>query len=710
MYKIFVAILSFIQISLLYGDFYRPDRLAFPPLCLDHFCENKYEENTWLEPCDKKSIKECEPFFSLIPQAYSPHCYVCTIKPYDSHEYVNDGFAIDCFADDSARDTIEYCTDSALSKLSYTLKHKLEGTQYWGSRNPIYPCRNYYDEDNDEYLDVYCWDGNYFRKWNHKYFTFFKHLLTYCSQNSKCKCLWPECDLRAVLINDSVYKVLKQLADDEILLADFSTYWTARDVYLDYSSKHKYGFSFGSEYFPNSHGIASSLTTYCFFYSQYHQMLLDVIKYIDQNGLGNTASESIDKIYDALESIRDPFFKLYTLCLKKHPHPKIYYERGMLLMHGEKFENALQDIQYLMELSKNEKYKNQNILNSDLYFQEGRAYCELGLYDDAIKSLTKAIDLDSKNKEAYFNRAIAYFETGKFDASLSDFLRSERSSEKIPEKNIVSNEFISALNQAIINGAKDSAEEFIPSLCNSVGGISNCLWIGLQQPVDSLKCFHYACNEVASFVWDALRNLDNERLQEIYDINKHDLEIFLKNYDELSDQEKGNFLGYAIGRGGIEVLAGALVGTATVKGLETLKKLKNANRLCNFEGMVSSKDTIIASSIKHTAERDLYFKNVKIEWDKQNKHVPGRHNFEKGKSILEHSDPESLLAKFAGKGKPAGSVGINFGESGYKEIVDFEEFIGYSVCEYTGVKTPTTCGKIHYSKKGAHIVPTRLKE
>ena len=47
----------------------------------------------------------------------------------------------------------------------------------------------------------------------------------------------------------------------------------------------------------------------------------------------------------------------------------------------------------------------------------------------------------------------------------------------------------------------------------------------------------------------------------------------------------------------------------------------------------------------------------------------------------------------------------SIGESGYQEIVNFGENIGYSI-NRDGIETLTSWGKIHYSKDGAHIVPT----
>lgn len=45
------------------------------------------------------------------------------------------------------------------------------------------------------------------------------------------------------------------------------------------------------------------------------------------------------------------------------------------------------------------------------------------------------------------------------------------------------------------------------------------------------------------------------------------------------------------------------------------------------------------------------------------------------------------------------------GLPGYKEKVDFGEIIGFYIDEAGIEKLPTTKGVIHYSRKGAHIVP-----
>ena len=87
---------------------------------------------------------------------------------------------------------------------------------------------------------------------------------------------------------------------------------------------------------------------------------------------------------------------------------------------------------------------------------------------------------------------------------------------------------------------------------------------------------------------------------------------------------------------------------------------------------------------------------------KQDLHTPGTANHteaiargETTRSEFTHPDPQGLLDKFANPNATTGT----------KETVNFGEIIGNDVNHTTGIKTPTTLGKIHYGKGVAHIVP-----
>lgn len=206
------------------------------------------------------------------------------------------------------------------------------------------------------------------------------------------------------------------------------------------------------------------------------------------------------------------------------------------------------------------------------------------------------------------------------------------------------------------------------------------------------------CSDVSETIVRGIKELDQERIEGMCD----EVKSLIQKFDNLSDAEKGHAIGYCIGRYGIDIFAGS----AAIKCVSIAKKLKDANRLCNLEAMASSaanKEMLKAAAINHAMQREAYFKNVVVHVDKQNKHVPGKHNYIEGRSIFTHPDPQNLLEKFAGKGTP--KANRIPGNPNYRERVDFGEFIGYHVDQVTGIKTSTSYGEIHYSKTGAHIVP-----
>lgn len=57
-----------------------------------------------------------------------------------------------------------------------------------------------------------------------------------------------------------------------------------------------------------------------------------------------------------------------------------------------------------------------------------------------------------------------------------------------------------------------------------------------------------------------------------------------ERFDHLNDKEKGELIGYTIGRYGTDIFIGA----GAIKGVAAYRDLKNANRLCNLEAMVIS--------------------------------------------------------------------------------------------------------------------------
>lgn len=90
---------------------------------------------------------------------------------------------------------------------------------------------------------------------------------------------------------------------------------------------------------------------------------------------------------------------------------------------------------------------------------------------------------------------------------------------------------------------------------------------------------------------------------------------------------------------------------------------------------------------------------VTINADKQSRHIIGK-KYVDGKSVFfgTPKDAQKLVDEFSGKGKIIPNQP--------RERVNFGKVIGYYVDSETHKQIHTTCGIIHYSKTGCHIVPS----
>ncbi len=420
-------------------------------------------------------------------------------------------------------------------------------------------------------------------------------------------------------------------------------------------------------------------------YSQFSTIFHEFVSYSQPAG--------ISILHEGHSKIAELFMKMYNKCIEEHSHLGARYERGKIYFDRGFYADCLSDIKPLVE-SGEWDYKEENIL-----LVQGISQLETNLYDDAIDTLSEAINKNPKDKEVYFNRASAYFETGNFDESLKDYLMSGESKKLAKAKLLTSNEFYDALILGVTEGGQNAIVEFIPSLCESTYGLSQCLWTFVKEPIGSTIDFCNASYEVGETINEYIKALDQKEIEKL----AGEIQQLYLNFDNLSEQEKGQAIGYCIGKYGVDIFAGG----ATLKFAGAIKKLRNANRIVNLETLTleTSQNALKAEAIAQAARRESFFTNVKIHHDKQNKHVLGKHNYESGKSIFEHEDPQCLLSKFAGKGESIKNRIV--GMDDYRERVDFGEFIGYFISEnYPELKIPTTKGTIRYSKKGAHIVPS----
>jgi tetratricopeptide (TPR) repeat protein len=524
---------------------------------------------------------------------------------------------------------------------------------------------------------IYCGEPSIYSKymdWHHQtYFNHIESFLYYCKRNPTCSCYWPQVSKKACEISDAVYDALYPAAREfeyECKLKPINNYLACRSY----------------------HGLLSGLFSNAFFYSNYREILSSLTLF------QRYCSEEIEELE---EDIREKFLSLYGECLQKHPHPKIFYERGMVRFHLGETLDSLDDIKELISFA--EKNNHSEFLTSDLYLKEGLGLSEIISYDEAIVSLTKAIEKDPKNKEAYFERAFAYFEKGKFDQALADYLASGFKPHKVDPKKIKAFnplKFSQGLLSGMLKGSKESAVEFVPSLLGSLQGINRGVWALVSNPLKVSQDFLEASYICVQYMKE---NTSYENLSKL----APELQECLKKWYELDHKTKGQYIGHVIGKYGVDIFMGA----GCMKAVHAYRELRRANALLTLESVAHSpklQKKILNQAAKQATARETILKNrsLKIKWDSQGKHLIDHKNYEPNRfrSILTHKDPQKLVNDFAGKGlRSSGDIP---GVPGYKEIINFKEPIGYHVNKETGEKIATTWGKIHYAKDGVHLVPT----
>ena len=112
------------------------------------------------------------------------------------------------------------------------------------------------------------------------------------------------------------------------------------------------------------------------------------------------------------------------------------------------------------------------------------------------------------------------------------------------------------------------------------------------------------------------------------------------------------------------------------------------------------------AKIKETREYIRTNQPLGIEIGKQGKHILGHNNYIESRSYLTISleEAQELINKYAG----TGDIRLmQNGEWDKKEIIKVDKDIGVNVNNRTNEHSSTNKFKVHYSKKGVHIVPTK---
>lgn len=401
-----------------------------------------------------------------------------------------------------------------------------------------------------------------------------------------------------------------------------------------------------------------------------------------------------------MQEVQSLYAAIFEECRRLHHAPAADYECILRQLEKAEYEEALDGLKDLLNKVNLESLESN--LASRIYSSKGAAEVETHQFDEAISTLSQAIKLNPKNTDAYFERAIAHFERGEFDLSLQDYFAKGKEVVLTQEREIHEIiDFTNGLVKGAVKGINMASTEFLPSLCNSLYGVGNLLWLTVAHPIETPKMLGRAAIDICQY----LNCCDPKELAEILVPEMHALVV---NWNKLYPDQRGQQLGYVVGKYGLDIL----LPVASLKGIKYVKAyndLRKVEKYCFLNTLAApkSKEALKQASVNWNKQRQKWFADVKLVQDQQNKHIRGKHNFDSKKSEWTHSNPEGLLKKYAGTGQRVQGIP---GDPGYRERVDFGEVIGYYINDEKREKKLTTIGTIHYSKQGAHIVPAQPKK
>lgn len=276
------------------------------------------------------------------------------------------------------------------------------------------------------------------------------------------------------------------------------------------------------------------------------------------------------------EKARLIYQNIYDNCIKNHNNPWSYYQRGLIFFEQGEWEKSLSDILHLLKAY--EDNKRMDLLPSQVFFDKGITESELGLYHDAIHSLSYVIEKDPNNKEAHFERAVAYFEEGAFDLALKDYLASGI---KPTWDTTTFYDYGVGFLEGIQNGIKEELGETLPI---AVPIMSVGMWALTKAPSPHAKIISasMACVAAAALYMTA-------------DQMVTELRYLVTNWDQLPHQQQGMLCGYLIGKYGIDIFAVA----GSAKMMEAYRNLKRANNMLTFELMLTPEHEIALLKAKY---------------------------------------------------------------------------------------------------------------
>ncbi len=531
--------------------------------------------------------------------------------------------------------------------------------------------------------------SGYFDNINSIFYGNLINYLNYLFSNNKCSCYWPEVSKKARLINETAYHLINRaLKENEVLYKLYEKDTLSSELFeLQYEfpfsmhgltiglmnknflyTDYEYAFQHVENFFQKKSEYQFKqvsrdldeirLVLAALFMNLYEDcisqhpsnFISEEITFIE-NEFNLRNNENFKESFDAYRKRLQDFIEAYGTSYNNFPR--------YILNHNSSFSGCLDHFpKSLNDGSENFNLKSYHKINgntdlsydhhfeqlkgtNDLshinnrknwvkinnYLIEGIEFSQNLLYEEAIKSFNKVIELDSTCEEAYIEKALAYFELNQPENALENYYLAKkyRKSKEVNRfyskglddeeeyylKILSMNDWekIIGYTSGVAVGSADAFIDFVPSIFDSLRGISHGLWsvyfpqIKPNATLQELEIARYAAAvQVALNACEVIKVIKREGFVNCSCYVIPELRETIDNWDKFDNRTQGYKVGYIVGRYGTEVFA-PIVG---VKALKNYHKLRQANVMLTLECCTTAKGSqtkILQQSLDYACKR-----------------------------------------------------------------------------------------------------------
>ncbi|MCP5506049.1 MAG: tetratricopeptide repeat protein [Chlamydiales bacterium] len=292
-------------------------------------------------------------------------------------------------------------------------------------------------------------------------------------------------------------------------------------------------------------------------------------------------------IRSRLREIGQAYCAIWDDCAAHHHAPAAYYNRALYHYGEGNNMNCIEDIKKLFEMTPSEMITEK--MRENLLLRQGKAECELDLFDDAIFTLSKHISAFPRRKEAYLERAIAHFEKGNTAEALKDFIDSGAKIDPIINSPAETMEYGLGVMKGLGLGIAYATQENLLFLMSSPSGLLHGMIALATSPEETSKEFVRSCQEVIGVI------KENGLPEIILAIFPEAKELFTN--EPIHPSRQGELTGQLIGCFGIDFLL--LEGGG--KAVSAARNFRSANATLTLERMARSIQ-VEQQMIHHTQE------------------------------------------------------------------------------------------------------------